>query len=102
MNQQNEKKFVPRVKTEQREEQQNGIQYELDNLVKIAKIKLENLIKRQSNEWKELYDLFEQFKKSSSLEVMKMNEANFLIKMEEVIKNNTRIQENSTERYRLR
>lgn len=62
------------------------VQVEIDNMLKMSRIKLENVMKRQRNEWKELYELFDQFKKSSSIDVMKMNEANFIQKMEEVIR----------------
>lgn len=42
-------------------------------MLKMSRIKLENVMKKQRNEWKELYELFDQFKKSSSIDVMKMN-----------------------------
>jgi hypothetical protein len=69
------------MRTEMREEDRFSADEEMDNMRKFARVKLEATIKREGKEWRQLLEMFDNYARSSSKEVLRMNEINFILKM---------------------
>ena len=61
---------------------------------KLARVKLDNTIKRYGREWKELLDCFDNYSKSSSKEVLRIHEINFILKMNEILSKESKTNRN--------
>ena len=58
-----------------------GPEDQLQNMRKVAYVKLDNTIKRHHKEWQDLVEMFANYNKSSSKDQLKQNQINFINKL---------------------
>lgn len=57
---------------------------------KVAKLRVSNLLKKQSKDWQQLFDQYQLVKKSSSRDTLMTNDLNFMLKFSDMLKEKTK------------